>query len=761
MKLDALKVFHEQLDQELSAATKAIKIFYLNDGRWYELLTGTVCTPAEVNHLGNAKKEKIAHQVPSGLDTWFYLPNVNAVVCLSFSQSPQKGKRATLRTRILKIHESATNAYKVSHNPLTQLLARDAFREKLAVKITELEKPSTVSSAEVQEGGVSRTLAVLALDIDHFKQVNDTWGHLYGDQVLKAFGLRLEKCADAIRLSGTGNVQINLGHPSGEEFLVLIEACALRDQFVDWANDFRRAISDDVMPSDKEWLWLASGGGTGTLKPPPLQERGTTASIGLAMHKSTVFTSSGVDAVSDLLDRADTALYRAKAAGRNQVIPFDEILSNCGRILEQDAKTRVVAIDIGSNVGVITGQEFKVYLPTFTGKTPFFINDGRTKRTLGQYPRFESARIVAFNVQPEISFAYVADPTDPVPTLDTGSHLEVIPTGSIGHLLPSFSKYFPSTPHSKTQGGIEDLEAFVKKDSENGSPFAIVVRFTRDADYLRQYGSVALNMALAQLYREARISFNAANAVEVLDRGSICIVGTKERYEEELVHKFVDEMASELPELSIVAGVFCDDDSIAKAEENKLNSANAIEFARLAASETGRNKDERSRHFNYLVACSILQALKDDNSLEIAYADFQRLRMLGVESSSLLNLGGLIAYSLSLIKEAKEIFFSGMNKYNNELILKSNYAVTAYLTNEIDPALKILNNLPIKEIDRLYELHSYGYLIYACLLSHAKLHKSQMYDATRFAHIAKKALKIPEFEKSIRLTVIRNALQAE
>lgn len=759
MKLDGLRIFHEQLERELSADSIVAHVYYFHGSKWHNLSTETACSDAETRELTKSRAELIAHHVPKSQDAWFYLDSVDAAVRLVFPQSPKSATRQRKRHRILEIQESASNAFKVSHNPLTQLLARDALRERLATEISKIDMPPEISGAEAPEIGISRSLVVMALDIDHFKQVNDTWGHLYGDQVLKAFGRRLEQCAARIRQNGVGNPHIYLGHPSGEEFLIVIQASVLRDQFFDWADEFRKAIADDVMPSESEWQWLSESGGTGSLSPPPLQERATTASIGLAIHNNALRPHSSVDVISDLLDRADTALYRAKAAGRNQVIAFDEILSSCGRVLEQDANTRVVALDIGSNVGVDVGQEFKVFLPTFTGRMPFLLNDGRTKRTLGHYPRVESARVVVFNVQPEISFAFIAAPTEPLPTLDSGSHLEAIPAGSIGHLLPSFSKYFPSTPNSSDQGGLENLQAFVKESAENGSPFAIVIRFTRDAEYLRKYGLVALNMALAQLFREAQFSFHAAKAVEVLDKGSICIAGAKANYKETLVEEFVDRIASELPELGVVAGVFCDADrekSVAEGQ-SKLDAVNAVEFARFAASDAGRLPDKRVRHFNYPVAISVLSALRESRSFKVAYADFERLRKLGVESAGLFNLGGLIASNIGLFQQAFEHYAAAMTKSPESLIYKGNYGMAAERIGEIDSALKVLNLLPLGDIDTLRKIHPYGYFAYARLLARAKLSDSALYNPTRFARVAQEALAIPEFSASPYLDVIRKA----
>lgn len=763
MKLEGLRILHQQLRHDFEPDSVDAHVYYFSENKWYELTTEALCSESQGRALERAKKESIAYHATNSPDAWFYLQSSECVVKLIFPQSPQLATRRRNRARLLKIQESAANSYKVSHNQLTHLLARDEFRDRLAQAIMEVEERET-PGAETQESTVPRALAVLALDIDHFKQVNDTWGHLYGDQVLRAFGRRLEQAAEAIRSGGIGNPVVHVGHPSGEEFLVLIHANAVRDQFVEWASDFRRCISDDVLPTDSEWQWLSTSGGVASLAPPPLQERTTTASIGLALHIVAVQIDSVIDAISDLLDRADTALYRAKAAGRNQVIAYDEILSSCGRVIEHDNSTHVVALDIGSNVGVTVGQEFRVFLPTFCGRTKFFLNDGRTKRTLGIYPRVESARVVVFNAQPEISFAFIATPTDTSPTLEPGSHLEAIPAGSIGHLLNSSSKYFTPAQNTLKRSGLDELQEFIKSAASAGSdPFAIVIRLTREAEYQRKYGSVALNMALAQLYRDAQLAFHAANAIEVLDSGSICIVGTKTAYKDEVVTKFVDEMAAEFHELNVVAGVFCVSDRKESEKEGgaALNTVNAIEFASFAAADAARSPDTRIRHFSYSVASKALKTLRESQLFEIGYADFERLRQLGVESGTLFNLGGLIAGSLGLRKQALEHYAAAMTKDPKNLVYKSNYGTAAYKLHEIDSGLRVLNALPVKDIDSLIEIHPFGYVNYARLLARGYLNGSPMFDAERFAHVAQRALAIPKYENSEENNVILEALQKQ
>ena len=130
-----------------------------------------------------------------------------------------------------------------------------------------------------------RSLSLLMLDIDHFKQVNDTHGHDAGDQILKTFSARIR---DVLRAS---DLTCRLG---GEEFAVLMPDTGL-DVAHKVAERVRAAIDSHVFT-------LAPGR-------PPIA---VTVSIGLAER--------GCDLEPDILmRRADAALYRSKGEGRNRV----------------------------------------------------------------------------------------------------------------------------------------------------------------------------------------------------------------------------------------------------------------------------------------------------------------------------------------------------------------------------------------------------------------------------------------------------------
>jgi diguanylate cyclase (GGDEF)-like protein len=129
---------------------------------------------------------------------------------------------------------------------------------------------------------------VLMVDLDHFKRVNDTYGHLVGDEVLKAVAGTMRR---NVRDYDT------VGRFGGEEFVVLLPG--LRDvDVLAIAERIRHAITQLRVPLPDGDAVLST----------------LSASIGVAVYPD---TASGLD---ELVRAADTALYRAKRGGRNRVV---------------------------------------------------------------------------------------------------------------------------------------------------------------------------------------------------------------------------------------------------------------------------------------------------------------------------------------------------------------------------------------------------------------------------------------------------------
>ena len=129
----------------------------------------------------------------------------------------------------------------------------------------------------------------MMLDIDHFKAINDHYGHAVGDQVLVAFALRLRQNLRAIDL---------VGRVGGEEFLVAMPRTSGRAARIA-ANRLRRIISTT-----------------------PFQLEESDVSISVSVSVGVAVSAAGQNAdkpLAQLCHHADSALYRAKTAGRNRV----------------------------------------------------------------------------------------------------------------------------------------------------------------------------------------------------------------------------------------------------------------------------------------------------------------------------------------------------------------------------------------------------------------------------------------------------------
>ncbi len=142
----------------------------------------------------------------------------------------------------------------------------------------------TLKRMVAQSNRSNTPMTVAMLDLDHFKQINDRFGHGVGDEVLAAVGAALPACLRASDFAG---------RYGGEEFLILLPETGL---------DAGLKIADKIR------LAVASIAVTGV-------DRAITASVGVAELLPQTGTATGV------VHEADQALYAAKAAGRNRAFP--------------------------------------------------------------------------------------------------------------------------------------------------------------------------------------------------------------------------------------------------------------------------------------------------------------------------------------------------------------------------------------------------------------------------------------------------------
>jgi diguanylate cyclase (GGDEF)-like protein len=167
--------------------------------------------------------------------------------------------------------------YYATIDPLTNTFNRRHFLELSERKINRTQTANGHAS-------------FLLFDIDHFKKINDEHGHIIGDQVLQGIA---QTCMRNLRPDDV------LGRFGGEEFVILLPETKLEDAR-NIAERLRLLIADTSIETE-------------------IGPISTTISIGIAMKEKTAPIS-----IDQLLSRADRAMYRAKQAGRNRVIIWEE-----------------------------------------------------------------------------------------------------------------------------------------------------------------------------------------------------------------------------------------------------------------------------------------------------------------------------------------------------------------------------------------------------------------------------------------------------
>ena len=224
------------------------------------------------------------------------------------------GEKALASRRLMRMKENVEHI--ATHDGLTKLVNRDLFKRRLGAMLRS-----------------GRQCAVLFIDLDRFKQVNDSMGHGAGDELLRAFGARVLEAAGA---------EATVARFGGDEFAVLVP-CG--DTGIEPEDLCRRITQVARLP-----FLLAKG---------PAH---VSASIGLA-----VASGWAVDA-SELMRKADIALYAVKTAGREGYRIFSDVLDRLAcdkaeieadlrKALQQDGQLELHYQSNVDSLNVVRGAE--------------------------------------------------------------------------------------------------------------------------------------------------------------------------------------------------------------------------------------------------------------------------------------------------------------------------------------------------------------------------------------------------------------------
>ncbi|CAM5197440.1 hypothetical protein UACE39S_06101 [Ureibacillus acetophenoni] len=169
-----------------------------------------------------------------------------------------------------------TNAYLAHHDELTRLPNRRWMEQKIKETLIESEK-------------MNNQFAVLFIDLDRFKSVNDTLGHYIGDQLLTQIATRIK--------SKLKNAKLYAARMGGDEFMILFPSIQSEVEVVQFAEKLLDSLSVPLFIEEYEIF--------------------TTASVGIS-----IYPTGGNNEV-ELLKKADIALYKSKESGRNTYQIYD------------------------------------------------------------------------------------------------------------------------------------------------------------------------------------------------------------------------------------------------------------------------------------------------------------------------------------------------------------------------------------------------------------------------------------------------------
>ncbi len=205
--------------------------------------------------------------------TAIYLEKITIYSERLISEEKEKRSNTFLHNQISQLEVKQKAAY---YDPLTKILNRRGF--ELEVKPVFDERKKSL-----------KPFGLLMVDIDHFKLVNDTYGHDKGDVALQTLAETIER---AIRPSTDAIARFG-----GEEFIITTIGVETHEQLYNFGERIRSIIERTKWDGDKTF----------------------TISIGAVL-----FPYTYINNLDDLLKKADIGLYQAKETGRNKVIVYEE-----------------------------------------------------------------------------------------------------------------------------------------------------------------------------------------------------------------------------------------------------------------------------------------------------------------------------------------------------------------------------------------------------------------------------------------------------
>lgn len=236
----------------------------------------------ESNDEFSSGEDPLGHSSPWQGDILFLQTKTGSKIPIEYSEAPIVDKPARSMGSIIIFQDISERVkadeqirYIATHDPLTNLPNLHLFHDRIIHAIAKAKRDESI-------------LALLYLDLDGFKQVNDNYGHPYGDELLKLVGTRM---LENVRESDT------VARLGGDEFAIVLENLDSIESAGTAASKILKELGEPIQINDVH--------------------HSVSASVGISFYPS-----DGLD-VKPLLRNADNAMYVAKSMGKNRYHYFD------------------------------------------------------------------------------------------------------------------------------------------------------------------------------------------------------------------------------------------------------------------------------------------------------------------------------------------------------------------------------------------------------------------------------------------------------
>lgn len=678
MQIELFNVIVEKLSSSLYLSDNGceIAIYRFYKQAWYDGLGNVVAGTSQIVELDKTFGSEKVLRFMSGKKLLVPFNDLEIVVGVVMRKIIRTSLQKKIEIEVSRCFDNAKNAFNSAHDLLTGLYNRAEIRATLFKSLDRMQKHHVIASGmstSIPVSGRLNAVCVFALDIDFFKQVNDTHGHLYGDVVLKCIAIRGTYLLKQIKEQYRAIKLVEFARPSGEEFIIILEGEIDLDLVGVIAQKLLYDIGAKPLPSKEEWDSVREP----SVSLPIESERKITVSIGVS-NLISVVGDEVKNVTSQLLSEADAALLRAKKGGRNTYRIFEDILKKHGKVLEFHCDTKIVTIDIGSDVGVQIGQEFKVYHPQFCGNSPFIYNDGRTQKILGNYPRHQDAVINVFEVQSDISFCRINENSN-FDTVKEGAGLESISLGSFSHFLNNNSSVGVSLSTDIAQ--IEDIGSKIKTEVERESEITVAVFAISEFKALyKERGQSHINKTLAVLYENIKKYFLTDTLIGLSQDNEIVIATTFKVKDIATTLQVVISEATTI--LHGISKFYCgysrlSTDYEKDGYENYYNPLHLLNYAKYAIAVA--NPDDPIVMYCEETVSKYFKLLHSEGKREKILDDYINVVDIGINIGSVHNIASLVKYmnhdfELALVYVDRAIRIEG-----NEPIYHCNKAVYLFL----------------------------------------------------------------------------------